>query len=213
MKRFATVMAIGFGFVLASAASADAQLINFPTNAAPTGAPRTYVAASLGRGLNDNSGKQTAFGAFAGRTGIANRVTVSAGVGIINSDPDSQTTFGGTVGVALTGADATTGISVQGGLGYMSPADDVSLLNIPIGIAVRRTVASDSGNLALWVMPRINMMRSKVLSVSDTQSEFGASGGVAFTTTGGVGFHASIDLLASDPSQMVGGAGIHYVIN
>jgi len=212
MKRIAIAVAVGFGLTLA-AAPADAQLVNFPVTAVPVGAPATFFAVNYGRGLNDNSGKQNAFGAFVGRTGLGERVSVVGGVGMVNYDPDAKYTFGGNVAVAVLDAEATTQVSVQGGIGYMSPATDVSVMNFPIGVAIRTTVASDSGNLGLWAMPRLNISRNKVLSFSDTQTDLGVSGGVAFTTSGGFGIHAALDVLAADNSAMVGSVGIHYVVN
>ena len=211
MKRSAIAIALGFGFALA-AAPADAQLVNFPTIGLPTGAPSTFVAAQFGRGLNDTSGKTNAFGAFIGRTGIADRVTVAAGVGMINYDPDAKYTFGGTAAIAVTAPEAATAISVQAGLGYLSLATDFSTMNIPIGVAVRRTIASDSGNLGIWAMPRLNMTRVTVLGTTGSSTDFGVSGGAAFTTSGGFGFHAALDMLATDPSAVVGGVGVHLMI-
>jgi hypothetical protein len=212
MKRIATAVALVFGLTLA-AAPADAQLVNFPVMAVPTGAPSTFFGASFGRGLNEESGKQNAFGAFVGRSGLGQRVSVVAGVGMVNYEPDAKYTFGGDVAVAVLDADAETQVSVQGGIGYMSIATDVSTMNFPIGVAIRTTVASDSGNLGLWAMPRLNIARAKFGSLSDTSSDLGVSGGVSFTTSGGFGVNAALDVLAADASAMLAGVGVHYVVN
>jgi 3D (Asp-Asp-Asp) domain-containing protein len=44
------------------------------------------------------------------------------------------------------------------------------------------------------------------------ETDFGASGGLGFTTASGFGVHAAIDLLAADPNIWTLGAGVHYVI-
>jgi hypothetical protein len=44
------------------------------------------------------------------------------------------------------------------------------------------------------------------------ETDFGASGGLGFTTAGGFGVHVAIDLLARDPNIFTLGAGVHYVI-
>lgn len=214
MKRSAIAVAIGFGLALA-AAPADAQLVNFPNYATPSafGTPSSFIAASYGRGLNDDSGKQNAFGVFVGRTGLADRVTVTAGAGMVDLDPDSKYTFGGAVGVDVLDADATTQVSVQGGIGYMSLATDVSVMNFPIGLAIKKNIPGESANIALWAMPRLDISRASNPITSNTNTELGISGGVSFTTPGGIGVHAALDVLAADASAMIGGVGVHYVIN
>lgn len=213
MNRSAIAIVAGFGLMLASA-PADAQLINFPNYATPsTPTPSSFIAASYGRGLNDNSGKQNAFGVFVGRTGISNRVTVAAGVGMVTLDPDAKYTFGGSVGVDVLEQGAATQVSVQGGVGYMSFATDVSTMNFPIGVAIKTTMEGESANIGLWAMPRLDIMRASAFGFSATNTDLGVSGGVSITTPGGIGFHAALDVLAADPSAMVGGAGVHFLIN
>lgn len=215
MRRSIVAIAAGFGLALAAAAPVDAQLINFPTMGLPTGGtPATVLAAQFGRGLNDASGKENAFGAFFGRTGIAERVTLIGGVGRVSVGSESKYTFGGTAAVGVTAPDAATAISLQAGLGYISWATDVSTTNIPIGVAIRRNIQSDSGTLGIWAMPRLNMTRNSALGTTNSSTDFGASGGFAFVTTGGIGFHAGLDILVADPNNVTTvGAGIHYLIN
>jgi hypothetical protein len=213
MNRSAIAIVACFGLILASA-PADAQLINFPHYATPsTATPSSFIAASYGRGLNEDSGKQNAFGVSVGRTGISNRVTVTAGVGMVNYDPDAKYTFGGNVGDDVLEQGATTQVSVQGGVGYISLATDFSLMNFPIGVAIKTTMEGESANIGLWAMPRVDIMRGSAFGVSSTNTDLGVSGGVSITTPGGIGFHAALDVLAADPSAMVGGAGVHFVIN
>jgi len=212
MKR---ILALTLG--LASVAvPVEAQLFNFPVQALPSAgdAPATYLAVAYGRGVNDGSGKQDAYGASIGRTGIGGRATVAARVGMIDSSPDAEWTFGGAVGVDLMQGGSAT-VSVQTGVGYISfdlGTSDLTTLHIPVGVAIKGSIEGPTATVTPWVMPRISIFRSSFASVSDTSTEFGASGGVAFTLPSGFGAHTAIDLIASDPSSWVLGVGIHYVI-
>jgi hypothetical protein len=48
---------------------------------------------------------------------------------------------------------------------------------------------------------------------SEMETNFGASGGLGFTTASGFGFHAALDWLSADGGSPLGlGAGVHYVI-
>ena len=79
MKRSFLVGFLGLGLMVATTTDAQAQLTNMPTQAVPSGAPRSIFVAGYGRGLNEMSGKQNAFMVGYARTGIADRVGTSAG--------------------------------------------------------------------------------------------------------------------------------------
>lgn len=211
MKR---ISVLTFGLALVAAVPAEAQLFNFPVQALPSAgdAPATFLAATYGRGINDDSGKQDAYGASVGRTGIGGRATIAAGVGMIDSDPDSEWTFGGAVGVDLMAPGGSAQVSLQTGVGYFSPVTDLSMLHIPIGVALKGNIEGPTATVVPWIMPRLSVLRTSVGDFSDTSTEFGASGGVAFTMPGGFGAHTAIDLTASDPSVWLLGVGIHYMI-
>jgi hypothetical protein len=212
MKR---ILALTLGLAL-MAVPAEAQLFNFPVYSLPSAsdAGATFIAATYGRGLNDGSGKQDAYGAFVGRSGIGGRATIGVGGGMIDSSPDSEWTFGGAVGVDLlqTGSAA---VSIQSGVGYISfdlGTSDLTTLHIPIGVAIKGMIEGPTATVVPWIMPRISIFRSSFASVSDTSTEFGASGGVSFTLPGGFGAHTALDLMATDPSSWLVGVGIHYLI-
>lgn len=211
MKRSIFAAVVALGLVVVSTTTAEAQLTNFPNYAVPSamGNPSSFVAASFGRGLNDWSGKQNAFGLFVGRTGLADRVGVVAGVGMVNYDPDAKYTFGGAVAVDMLAADSDVQIAVQGGVGYISLATDFSTTSVPIGVAVK---GSQGESMGWWFMPRLNYSRLSTPIGSGSSTDFGASAGGSFTSTGGFGVHAAIDLLAAGENVWHFGVGAHYLI-
>ena len=216
MKRPATALAFGLGMVLMTAASADAQLWFFPDFAVPSafGTPASFVAGTYGRGLNDVSGKLNAYGLIVGRTGLGERISVMAGAGLID-DVESEWTIGGSVGVDVLGADATTQLSVQGGVGWLDVdflGETITTLRFPIGVALKRRIEGESASVTPWVMPRLNISRISVLGISDTEVDFGGSAGVGVTMTSGFGLHAAIDVLAANSTVWFVGVGAHYVI-
>jgi len=103
-------------------------------------------------------------------------------------------------------------VSVQTGIGYISLATDVNMMNFPIGVALKANMAAGSGSFTPWVMPRVHLSRAKVLGFSSTNTDFGASGGASFTTAGGFGLHAAIDIMATDPSVTTFGVGAHLMV-
>ena len=216
MKRPATALAFGLGMVLMTAASADAQLWFFPDYAVPSafGTPSSFVAGTYGRGLNDVSGKLNAYGLIVGRTGLGERISVMAGAGLID-DVESEWTIGGSVGVDVLEADATTQLSVQGGVGWLDVdflGETLTTLRFPIGVALKRRIEGESASVTPWVMPRLNISRVSGLGSSDTEADFGASAGVGVTMTSGFGLHAALDVLAANSTVWFVGVGAHYVI-
>jgi len=214
MKRSILAAMVGLGLVFATSSAVEAQLTNFPHYAVPSafGTPASFFSLDFGRGLNEMSGKQNAFGVAYGRTGIADRVGITIGAGMVNYDPDAKYTFGGNVAVDILGADSDTQIAVQGGVGYISLADQVSSTNIPIGVAVKGMQAGESMNFGWWFMPRLDYTRAKVGGLTGSNTDLGASAGASITAPGGFGVHLAIDLLAADQSVWGGGIGVHYLI-
>jgi hypothetical protein len=208
MKR---TLVLTLGLLTAAAVSVEAQLAFFPVDALPSGSAATFFGATYGRGMNDASGKLDAYGAFIGRTGVGNRATLAAGVGMIDA-AESEWTFGGAVGVDVLPAGGSAQLSLQTGLGYFSPVTDVSTMHIPVGVALKGMVEGPTADVQPWVMPRLSIIRTSVGDLSDTSTEFGVSGGVAVTLPSGFGFHTSVDVLAADNAQWLLGVGVHYLM-
>jgi hypothetical protein len=197
------------------AAPVQAQLTGIVTYALPVGgdAPATHLVGEYGRGLNEDSGKLNAFALIAGRTGIGGRGSVFVGASMLDADPDAEYSFGLAGAVGVTQPTAPTQISVQAGVGYMSPVDDVTIWSVPVGVAIGRSMPQGGGSLNYWAMPRIHMTRVAISGFdSEMETDFGASGGLGFTTASGFGVHAAIDLVAADPNIWTLGAGVHYMI-
>jgi hypothetical protein len=211
MKRSIIAGVLGLGLVLASSTAVEAQLTNFPVYAVPSanGMPSSFLSVDFGRGLNEFSGEQNAFGVAYGRTGIADRVGINIGAAMVNYDPDAKYTFGGNVGFDLLAPDSDVQIGIQGGVGYISLADDVSSTTVPVGVAVKGT---EGESLGWWFMPRLNYSRASAFGVSGSSTDFGASAGASFTSAGGFGVHGAIDLLAAGENIWHFGLGAHYVI-
>jgi hypothetical protein len=205
------------GLALAAiAAPAQAQLTGIVNYAVPVGgeAPATHLVGEFGRGINEDSGKLNAFAVAAGRTGVGGRGSVFVGASMLDSDPESEYSFGVVGAVGVSQPTAPTQISVQAGIGYMSPADGVTLWSLPVGVALARSMPQASGAaINYWVMPRVHMMRAAIDGFdSEMETNFGASGGVGFTSAGGFGVHAALDWLAADgASPLTLGAGVHFI--
>ena len=208
MKR---TLVLTLGLLTATAVSVEAQLNNFPVYAQPSGGPATYLGATYGHGMNDASGKADAYGAFVGRTGVGGRASIFAGLGMLDVEPESEWTFGGGVGVDVLPAGGSAQVSIQGGIGYMSPGD-ATVLNFPIGVALKGNIEGPTATVAPWIMPRLHVRRISN-GTSVTETDFGVSGGFAVTLPSGFGVHTALDLLAVDPDNLwLLGVGVHYTM-
>ena len=216
MNHRATGLVLGLGIALAVAAPADAQLWFFPDHAVPSafGTPSSFVAGLYGGGLNETSGKLNAYGLVVGRTGLTERISVVLGGGMVD-DVEREWTFGGSVGVAVLDADATTQLSVQAGVGWIDfnfLDQPLTSLRFPIGVALKKRIESESATVIPWVMPRLNITSLSGGDIDDTQADFGASAGVGVTLTNGFGIHAALDVLAANNTNWTFGVGAHYYI-
>jgi hypothetical protein len=207
MKR---TLVLTLGLLTATAVSVEAQLAFFPVDALPSGSAATFFGATYGRGMNDASLKLDAYSAFIGRSGIGNRATLAAGVGMIDFPAEGEWTYGAALGIDVLPAGGSAQLSVQTGLGYFSPVTDASTMHIPVGLALKGMIEGPTADVAPWVMPRVSILRASVGDVSDTSTDFGVSGGVMVTLPNGFGVHTSVDVLAADATQWLLGVGVHY---
>ncbi len=204
------------------AAPANGQLINYPVTAlGPSNADGvTTIGAGWGRGLNDNSGKLNAFGVGAFRAmervsfGVAGAYVREVG------GPDaSEIGLRGSVAYNVP-MDGSVAVGIQGGVEWMSvdgTPDNLSLLNFPIGVSIQGSTEAGSLTVPLWVMPRVQFLRSSIGDVSSTETDFGIAGGVSLVSEGGVGLALSADWLYTDDgsgsnnvSRVLFGAAIIY---
>lgn len=216
MKRYIggiAVIALAMGLV---AESASAQLFGNPVYAVN---PKVGVTlnADFGRGLNDDSGKDQI---FAGRVALGvPMVSFWLGGGMWDSrieGADKQFSLAGGAGINLITAPLLpVALSLQVGAGTMSCGTDCSILTGVAGPALKINVPTPGIGIEPWIMPRLEVQRASVLSTSDTEVGFGASGGLNINLPVGLGLHAAVDLLTiGDPSRspLTGGVGIHYTI-
>lgn len=200
------------GLLVLGTTAAHAQLFNYPFTTMRSGVSATTFVAFFGRGMNDASGKQNAFGATVARAGISGRFSVRAGVGIVDSSPESELTFGGAVQARLNDTTSPTALVAIAGVGYMK-IDPVTLTRFPIGVGLSRTYTQSSGvTISPTVMPRLEIGRASAGGVSTTETDFGATGSVTLRLTSGLGFGLAVDMVASDPSLWLVGANLQYSI-
>lgn len=191
---------------------AYAQMFNYPFVTMRSGVSATTLVAVFGRGLNDASGKQNLFGAAVARSGIGGRFSVRAQIGLVDSSPDSEMTFGGAVQVRLNDAASPTALTALAGVGYMKPGT-LTLTRFPIGVGLSRTFTQASGmTIAPTIVPRLEIGRASGGGTSTTETDFGAAGALTIRLPSGLGFGAAVDLVASDPSFWLFGANIQYSI-
>jgi hypothetical protein len=209
MKRiaFLAMALLAFGTT-----TAHAQLFNFPMTTLRSGVSATTFVVLFGRGLNDASGKQNAFGVTVARAGIGGRFSVRAGLGMVDSSPDSEMTFGGAVQARLSPATSPTALVVVAGVGHMKPGT-ITLMRFPIGVGLSRTITASSGaTITPGVTPRLEIGRASAGGVSTTETDFGASGGLTIRLPSGLGFGLQLDVVASDPNVWVFGGNLQYSI-
>lgn len=207
-------MSVGLGLclVLLTAAPAAAQMWFFPDYSLPSpgDTPATWIAGTYGRGLNDASGKVDAFGVAVGRT--MERASFMDSFGYANED-EEEYTAGGAISVDLTTGDGPR-LSIQGGMGWVDldvSGETVTFLRFPIGLALKGSIRSESTSVTPWVMPRINITRASGGGESETETDFGASGGVSITSESGLGAHAALDALFGEGDTLWQlGVGLHY---
>jgi hypothetical protein len=205
-----------FGLLLVAGLSAlmaipaQAQMWFFPDYALPSGfgTSSKFVAASYGRGLNDESGQLNAYGAAFGTVGT--RISAVGGFGVANASGNSEATFGGAVGADFFQRESVA-MSIQVGLGWMSP-ESVTALRMPLGVAIKGSFGSESTRFSPWIMPRLNYVRLSGDTRAGSSYDFGVSGGASVNFSGGFGIHAALDALMDDSTRISFGVGGHYVI-
>lgn len=187
------------------------------------------IMGDFARGLNDASFKTNYFGGRA-ILGLP-LLTVSAGVGVVNTDDaldpggESEITFGGLASLNVISAPLMpVAVAIFAGAGYLKesatgPGSDETTINVPVGAAIAFSVPSPSVSVEPWIAPRLHISRVSN-GTSNTDSNFGVSGGVNIGLPNGLGFHAAFDYVAvssdlpgvssSDVSPFIVGVGVHY---
>jgi len=169
---------------------------------------------------NDAAGSGTAYGATvrAGFGAIGATATVSA------LDPDgpagSDVSVGGTLDYRLLGGPLVPlSVTLQAGIGYAKPGDgllpseEVTAYHFPIGVGFALIIPNPVLAIQPWLAPRVDISYVKVGNDrSDTDTNFGLSGGLEFNLLNGFGIQAAYDRVflggRADPGTF--GLGAHY---
>ncbi len=213
MNRNSYAFSIAWIATLVLAAPAVGQLVGFPVFSVPYGDAdgSTAFAAQFATGLNDDSGTNVAWGGALVRSMA--RVSFSAAGGYVVGDVD-QATVGAQVALHVLPAGSSYQLSVQGGVGWMSipgtGIPDQTLLKFPIGLAFQ---GRPNDNSRVWLMPRLNLLRTSEDTGSTTEKDFGISAGGSFSIAYGLSVHAAVDWLKPETGTPIFGAiGLHYIL-
>ena len=217
MKRIiglTTALAMG-----TAAAPAAAQMFGNPVYVPIGVGTGVNIAGDFGRGLNDASGKGNYFG---GRVTLGLPILyVTAGAGTYKADgaTESQTVFGGALGMNLLRLPMMpVKVSLQAGAGYLKAGGD-KLIDIPVSLGVGFALPTPGLSITPWLAPRLHVRifspESSLLD-TDTSTRFGGSAGVN-AAFGLIGVHLAVDYIsfsapaggsAGDVSPLVFGAGL-----
>jgi hypothetical protein len=160
---------------------------------------------------NDAAGGGTAYGAT-GRLGVG-PFGATATVARFNPEGpgDQLTSVGGTLNYKVFGGPLVPlTVTLQGGAGY-AKQDDVSFYRFPVGLGLALTIPNPALAIKPWLAPRLDVARVSGPLGSDTESNFGISGGVELNLLSGLGLHASYDRVFSDVEDpSIFAAGLHY---
>jgi hypothetical protein len=204
MKRFTMFgAALTLGLALV-AGPVVAQMNAIPVYHNPKGGSGLLLAADFGKGVNDESGKNTA---FAFRTGFGvGPVTFGASIGTVNPLPEGATErqnevqWMANMGLRLFGGGLMpVALSLQGGVGVLNidrsgaAGGDAKIVNVPVGLGLGFNVPAPTFNFEPWVATRIQYTRNEISAVSANQVGWGVSAGMEFSFLIGLGLHIGFD--------------------
>jgi hypothetical protein len=168
---------------------------------------------------NDKAGGGTAYGV----TGKAGFGVLGATAMLSSYNPDGPGDADLSVGATLNyrvfgGPLVPLSVTLQGGVGYAKPDegilptdDDVSQWHFPIGVGFALTIPNPVLAIRPWLAPRVDIVRNSVAGGSETDTNFGLSGGLEFNFLNGFGLHAAYDaVFADNATPGVFGLGAHY---
>lgn len=186
---------------------------------------------------NDDAGGGTAY-SVTGRAGFG-FAGVTAILSTYNPDGPAggKLSAGATGNLRLFGGPLVPlSVTLQGGVGYAKPDDsflpgasDIKQWRFPVGLGFALTIPNPALSIKPWLAPRLDIVHTSrndptVLLASsvpttelapgdsDTQTNFGLSGGIELNLLNGFGLHAAYDRVFSDGSHpSVFAVGAHYV--
>jgi hypothetical protein len=168
---------------------------------------------------NDEAGGGTAFAATGragfGAFGATAIVSVLDGEGAAGSD----VSVGATANYRLIGGPLVPlAVALQAGVGYAKPesgflpGDEVTQWRFPVGVGFALTIPNPALAIRPWLAPRVDIVRiSPDGGESETETNFGLSGGIELNLLTGLGVHAAYDAIFADGGTPgVFGIGLHY---
>ena len=203
------------------AAPASAQVAGMPVDFRPVSTGVT-IHGGIGRGVNDNSGKFTSLGG--GVTIGLPSFQIGAAVsrfGLADDEPQ-EISFGGHAAFKLPLPPATPiSLSIGAGVGVVS--QDFGTLSrtsifVPVGLTLAINVPSPTLDVTPWISPQFRYSRTGEFTIpvlgtvpSESNSDFGVSGGLSITLPMGFGFQGLFDYDNASEAFTVGG-GVHFTI-
>lgn len=167
------------------AAPAAAQLTNIPVYANPA-TKGIRIAGDVGFGVNDESGKNTAF-SLRGNLGIG-KLILGAGVGVVGfdalvpgGDTQNEPTFMGSAAYRLLGDGGLLNVSLQAGAGFTSVdalGETLKTTDIPISLGIGTHLPIPLALVEGWVAPRYTFRYVSGSGDSDSRNHWGLSAGV-----------------------------------
>lgn len=166
----------------------------------------------------------------AGGKGAAYGATARAGFGPLGAtatlssyNPSgpagSDVSVGGTLNYKFIGGPLVPlSVTLQGGVSYAKPGEgflpgqEVTAYHFPIGVGFALVIPNPALAIHPWLAPRLDISYVKSGGASNTDTNFGLSGGLELNLLNGFGIHAAYDRVfakdAADPGTF--GLGAHY---
>jgi hypothetical protein len=175
---------------------------------------------------NAAGGKGTAYG-VTGRAGFGPLGATATLSSYNPSGPGgSDVSVGGTLNYKLLGGPLVPlSVTLQGGVSYVKSDQGVVALpppggtgqeaqvyHFPIGVGFALVIPNPALAIRPWLAPRLDISHVKSGGASNTDTNFGISGGLELNLLNGFGIHAAYDRVlakdVSDPATF--GIGAHY---
>jgi len=165
---------------------------------------------------NETAGKGTAYGATV-RAGFGDLgVTGTVSADNPKGPAGSEAAVGGTLNYRLLGGPLVPlSVTLQAGASYSKPGEgalETSLYHFPIGIGFSLVIPNPVLAIHPWLAPRVDIARTSADGASNTDTNFGLSGGLEFNLLNGFGIQAAYDRVfakdSGDPATF--GLGAHY---
>lgn len=197
-----------------------------PSRAQNPGLPVYNMGVPRGIGLygdvgfpNDALGSGTVYG-VTGRAGFG-PIGATATISSFNADGPggSDVSVGATLNYKLLGGPLVPlSVTLQGGASYFKPGEgflpdeDVTAYRFPVGVGFALVIPNPVLSIHPWLAPRLDVTYQKAGGDSNTDTNFGLSGGLELNLLNGFGVHAAYDRIftpdVEDPATF--GIGAHY---